>query len=69
MAVHPDLIMALFGDEDGAPIVHAVNCHDELVRALEGLIADVVSYEAWQRPWRALDLTRARAALAKAKAP
>ena len=67
MAVHPDLIMALFGDEDGAPIVHAVNCHDELVRALEGLIADVADYEAWQRPCHALDV--ARAALAKAKAP
>lgn len=50
---------------NAAFIVRAVNCHAELVAALELLVADVAGYETWQRPCHAVDV--AKSALAKAR--
>jgi hypothetical protein len=52
-------------EANAALIVRAVNAFDPLVSALEGLLADVEQYEAWQRPCHAVDVARAALSLAK----
>ena len=61
---------AMETEANAARIVHCVNLHDELVEALDGLVSHVESDRAWyadQVRAFAIQIDRARSALAKAK--